>query len=173
MILDNKGILFIQNEEGCRLNAYQDKGGVWTIGYGNTYYLDGTPVKGGDTILQSGANALFEKLTPIYESTVNTIPNLLQNQFNACTSLCWNIGHEAFTTSSLYKKLISDPNSPDRINTVDMTDIHVQQQIKIKELDSIHLITYYFLLWHNDAGMFDIDLFNRRWREALMYFNQD
>jgi lysozyme len=30
------GIKLIKNFEGCRLSAYQDSVGVWTIGYGHT-----------------------------------------------------------------------------------------------------------------------------------------
>lgn len=38
----------------------RDVGGVWTIGYGNTMYQDGSPVRQGDTITQQGADDLFE-----------------------------------------------------------------------------------------------------------------
>jgi lysozyme len=30
------GLAQLKRDEGCRLNAYQDEGGVWTIGYGCT-----------------------------------------------------------------------------------------------------------------------------------------
>lgn len=32
---------------------------MWTIGYGNTRYQDGTAVKNGDTITKAGADDLF------------------------------------------------------------------------------------------------------------------
>ncbi|CAK6691876.1 hypothetical protein VB734_00240 [Synechococcus sp. BA-124 BA4] len=41
--------------EGCRLTAYPDPetgGDPWTIGWGTTTYINGTPVKVGDTISQ-------------------------------------------------------------------------------------------------------------------------
>jgi lysozyme len=43
--------------EGCRLMAYQDSGGVWTIGIGHT----GADVTPGMVITQAEAQALFEK----------------------------------------------------------------------------------------------------------------
>ena len=36
MNISNKGIELIKQFEGCRLKAYQDSVGVWTIGYGHT-----------------------------------------------------------------------------------------------------------------------------------------
>lgn len=31
-----EGLALTREFEGCRLEAYQDQGGVWTIGYGHT-----------------------------------------------------------------------------------------------------------------------------------------
>lgn len=44
------------------LNFYfeRDVAGVWTIGYGNTYYPNGTKVKQGDRITQAQADEMFE-----------------------------------------------------------------------------------------------------------------
>ena len=36
MQLSNKGHDILKYFEGCRLTAYQDSVGVWTIGYGHT-----------------------------------------------------------------------------------------------------------------------------------------
>lgn len=33
--ISSAGINFITSEEGCRLKAYKDQVGVWTIGYGH------------------------------------------------------------------------------------------------------------------------------------------
>lgn len=41
--------------EGCRLTAYQDTGGIWTIGFGHT----GPEVKMGLTITQDQADSMF------------------------------------------------------------------------------------------------------------------
>lgn len=42
-------------DEGFRSRAYQDTVGVWTIGYGQTRWADGTPVREGDRITQPAA----------------------------------------------------------------------------------------------------------------------
>ena len=38
---------FIKKEEGWRDKAYQDPGGIWTIGYGRTRNPDGSAIKPG------------------------------------------------------------------------------------------------------------------------------
>lgn len=43
--VSNQAAQMIKNFEGYKEKAYADSVGVWTIGYGNTYYADGTPVK--------------------------------------------------------------------------------------------------------------------------------
>lgn len=47
-IISENGLALIKRFEGCRLTAYQDSVGVWTIGYGHT--LD---VSKGRTLLRS------------------------------------------------------------------------------------------------------------------------
>ena len=64
------GIALIKQFEGCRLEAYKDSAGIPTIGYGNTYYPDGTKVKIGDKITQQRAEELLQVLLPHYEKIV-------------------------------------------------------------------------------------------------------
>ena len=45
----DKVIILLKAYEGFRSKAYKDAVGVWTIGFGSTY-VDGRPVKRGDTI---------------------------------------------------------------------------------------------------------------------------
>ena len=45
----------IKQFEGLKLNAYQDSGGVWTIGYGTTS-INGVPVYPGQSITEAQAN---------------------------------------------------------------------------------------------------------------------
>ncbi|HDT4264695.1 TPA: lysozyme, partial [Enterobacter kobei] len=52
MQTSDKGIALIKQFEGCRLTAYQDSVGVWTIGYGWTQPVDGKPIRAGMTIKQ-------------------------------------------------------------------------------------------------------------------------
>lgn len=47
--------------EGCKLTAYQDTAGIWTIGHGHTGTVNGWPVQAGMTITQEQADALMQE----------------------------------------------------------------------------------------------------------------
>jgi lysozyme len=70
-------------------------------------YLEGTRVRLADPeITRAEAENLFVNTLTKYEDTVNkTTKGLNQNQFDACVSLCYNIGREAFTSSTLVKMI--------------------------------------------------------------------
>ena len=79
------GINLICSFEGLRLKAYDDGGGVWTIGYGTTIYPNGVQVKKGDTCTLEQAKAYMAHDLKRFESAVNsavTVP-INQNQFDA------------------------------------------------------------------------------------------
>ncbi|RYY00392.1 lysozyme [bacterium] len=107
MRLDDLGKQFIKDEEGLVLTAYLCPASVWTIGYGNTYYLDNSKVKKGDKITKEQAVKLFESKLGFYENTVskNIKVELNQNKFNALVSFCYNVGASAFLSSTLLKKV--------------------------------------------------------------------
>jgi lysozyme len=94
MKTSQKGIELIKLFEGCKLKSYKCPSNVWTIGYGNTFYLDGSKVLMGQKISQIEADMLLLKLLPKYEATVikNIKVTLNQNQFDALVSFCWNCG---------------------------------------------------------------------------------
>jgi lysozyme len=94
MKTSQKGIELIKLFEGCKLKSYKCPASVWTIGYGNTFYLDGSKVLMGQKISQVEADMLLLKLLPKYEATVikNIKVALNQNQFDALVSFCWNCG---------------------------------------------------------------------------------
>ena len=94
MKTSQKGIELIKIFEGCKLKSYKCPAGVWTIGFGNTFYLDGSKVLMGQKISQVEADMLMLKLQPKYEATVikNIKVALNQNQFDALVSFCWNCG---------------------------------------------------------------------------------
>lgn len=50
----------IKKYEGCRLEAYRCPAGVWTIGWGTTFYPDGSRVKKGDKITQQQADNILQ-----------------------------------------------------------------------------------------------------------------
>lgn len=97
---------WIENEEGCRLKAYQDSRGIWTIGVGMTK-LYGHPVKPGDTISQQEADRLFGVLVAAFQSRVLQLVKvpLTENQITALVSFAYNEGLNAFACSTLLKKL--------------------------------------------------------------------
>lgn len=93
---------FIAKWEGCRLTAYQDVVGVWTIGYGRT-----TNVHQGDTCTQEQADAWLAEEVETFRRGVRgaVLVPLTDNQLAACTSLAYNIGLAAFRGSTLLRKL--------------------------------------------------------------------
>lgn len=111
MRISKNGLNFLKKEEGFRKNAYQDSVGVWTIGYGNTRYENGTPVKKGDTVTDERAEQLFLNTLKTYENAVNSTikAKLNQNQFDALVSLTYNIGTAGFSRSKLAKLVNQNP----------------------------------------------------------------
>lgn len=92
------GIDLIKRFESCRLNAYQDSRGIWTIGWGHTH-----GVCEGMTETQDEANADLAADLEEYETYVNayvTVP-LRQNQFDALVSFCYNLGPGTLKRSDL------------------------------------------------------------------------
>lgn len=107
MHVSPSGVDLICNFEGLRLKAYDDGVGVWTIGFGTTKYPNGIRVKKGDTCTLDQAKAYMQNDVKSFEQTVNNtvkVP-LNQNQFDALVSLAYNIGTNAFSKSTLVKKL--------------------------------------------------------------------
>lgn len=103
MKTSQNGLDIIRVAEGCRLKAYLDGGGVWTIGYGLTSAAGIIKVGKGLTITQEEAETYLEKAVEKFERAVLraiTVP-LSQNQFDACVSLAYNIGETQFTKSSV------------------------------------------------------------------------
>lgn len=93
MKINQKGLNLIKECEGCRLTAYKDAVGVWTIGYGHT-----TNVRQGDKITQAEADALLVKDIARFESTVNIANDKYnydfnENEFSALVSFAFNIGN--------------------------------------------------------------------------------
>ncbi|WP_279204570.1 lysozyme [Obesumbacterium proteus] len=107
MRASENGIRLIKQFEGCRLTAYQDSVGVWTIGYGWTQPVDGKPVGEGVTITQQKANQLLTEGVAQFEKGVNSLVtvSLNQNQFDALVDFVYNLGVNALKGSTLLKKL--------------------------------------------------------------------
>jgi lysozyme len=101
--INTAGLTLIRNFEGCRLQAYDDGTGVWTIGFGHT----GSGVRPGLTWTQDQADqALLDDLA-VYEKGVNDLisRNLSSNQFSALVSFAYNVGLGALGNSTLLRLL--------------------------------------------------------------------
>lgn len=87
--ISNNGLALIKKFEGCRLTAYQDSVGVWTIGYGHT-----SGVRKGQTITQIQADSFLKSDCANAEKSVNSYSkyNWNQNQFDALVSFTFNCG---------------------------------------------------------------------------------
>ncbi|AEN65421.1 glycoside hydrolase family 24 [Enterobacter soli] len=107
MQTSEKGIALIKEFEGCKLTAYQDSVGIWTIGYGWTQPVDGKTIRGGMTIKQETAERLLKTGLVSYESDVSRLVKvgLTQGQFDALVSFTYNLGSRSLSTSTLLRKL--------------------------------------------------------------------
>lgn len=100
------GLDLIRRWEGCRLKAYRDSAGVWTIGYGLTSAAGIVQVYEGMIITQRQADDYLARALVKYEQAVEqaiTRP-MTQPQFDALTSLCYNIGPGALAGSSVVRR---------------------------------------------------------------------
>jgi len=97
---------FLKGVEGCRLKAYQDSRGIWTIGYGFTT-IYGRPVKPSDTISQAQADWMLAKKALEFQTHVLDLVHvpLTANQLTALVSFAFNEGWGALAASTLLKKL--------------------------------------------------------------------
>ena len=123
MVVSLFGVDLICGFEGKRLAAYDDGVGVWTIGFGTTVYPNGIKVKKGDTCTEAQAKTYMAHDLKKFEATVNkaVTVQLNQNQFDALVSLAYNIGTNAFSKSTLVKKL----NANDIRGAADQFDVWV------------------------------------------------
>lgn len=101
--VSDDGIALIKEFEGCKLEAYQDSVGIWTLGVGHT----GPDVFRGRTITEKEADALLKKDLAAAEKCVNisVFVELSQHEFDGLVSLVFNIGCAAFRGSTLLRKL--------------------------------------------------------------------
>jgi lysozyme len=115
MNLNNDGYKLITDFEGLKLKPYLDSVKIPTIGYGNTYYKDGTRVTMLDKeITQKEAFEMFKEIANRFAKAVSKSLKqpVTQNQFNALVSLAYNIGTGSFIGSTLLKKVNVNPNDP-------------------------------------------------------------
>lgn len=146
MRLNKDGADLIKHFEGCKLRAYQCSAKKWTIGFGNTFYEDGSPVLPGHAITQKKADELFELISDEFSKKVDPIvtEKVNENQFSALVSFAYNCGIANLQKSTLLKKVNADPNDPS--------------------------IRAEFMKWNKAAGKVLTGLTRRREAEANLYF---
>jgi len=146
-LLGRLGEKMIKHYENCELKAYKDIAGVWTIGYGNTFYENGLPVREDDEITQERADSLFWNIVKIFsigvEEEVQSL-DLEQYEFDALVSFAYNVGIDAFIDSTLLEIIKNDKHNYEKI-------------------------TYQWLRWRYSKGRVIKGLINRRETGANLY----
>ena len=101
--LDN----LLKKFEGCRLRAYKDPIGIWTIGYGHTSAAGEPIVKEGLTIRQAEAEEILRRDLGRYEVPVAALVKveLEQHQFDVLVDFAYNAGVGNLKSSTLLKKV--------------------------------------------------------------------
>lgn len=133
------GIALIERFEGLRLEAYQDRAGLWTCGYGHT-----SGVKSGDTCTSAQADEWLESDVADAERAVNVLVKvpLNQNQFDALVSFTYNLGWSALEGSTL---------------------------LRILNAGATSLAAREFLKWDHVAGVVSEGLLRRRTAEQELF----
>jgi lysozyme len=146
--ISTKGLEIIKKYEGFSSKPYLCPSKVITIGYGSTYYEDGSKVKLTDSpITQERATELLEALLVSFERAVDSYCTdaINQNQFDSLVSFAYNCGVGNLKSSTLLRKVNVNPNNP-----------------TIKDE---------FLKWTKGGGKTLSGLVRRRTEEAQLYFS--
>lgn len=149
MKLNDKGYNLIKEFEGLKLKPYLCSANVPTIGYGNTFYENGTKVKLTDApITKERAETLFKSLADKFAIKVLPLIKkpITQNQFNALVSFAYNVGTMALQNSTLLKLVNNNPN-----------DVNIAKE---------------FLKWNKVNKLPIQGLTNRRIKESSLYFTK-
>jgi len=111
MKVNQAGIDLVKAFEGCKLTAYLCPAKIPTIGFGATFYQDGTKVKLGDKITQAQADELLKHHLDTFAERIITYfkKPLNDNQFSAVLSFSYNLGTGALKSSNLLKKINANP----------------------------------------------------------------
>ena len=146
MRISQQGKNFIKKLENIRLNAYLDSGGVPSIGYGNTYYLDDSNVKIGDKISQEEAEILFDGRIAQDEYAITRSARLAnitlsQYQFDALCSIRYNsgsLGRKEYSPT-LWERIVAKTITPDFIKNYLRYDKNGNDVLKNRRLAESNL----------------------------------
>ena len=113
---DAKGGKCVRGEVDCCLKG-RTPSGTPTIGFGTVYYPDGRKVSPKDPPITKERAKQFLKtnLDKLANNILNLYPNLNQQQLDAMSSLCYQVGFAGCTTKApkLSASLKKGPNSPE------------------------------------------------------------
>jgi lysozyme len=114
MRISDKGLELIKHFEGLYLESYLCPAGKWTIGYGTTYYPDGSLVAKGETCTKEEAEQFLRTNLIEFEECVDKLVEfeLEQHQFDALVSFAYNLGCASLKRSTLLKIINVNPNLP-------------------------------------------------------------
>ena len=147
------GLRLIQEFEGFSAKPYKCSAGVWTIGYGSTYYPNGKRVAANDApITREYAEEMQRHIiAKDFEPHINTLLKdeiasgfVNQNMYDAMVSLVYNIGASNFKRSSVVR--------------------HLKNGDKLKAADA-------FLLWNKAGGKVLNGLVRRREKERRLFLS--
>lgn len=98
MKYSKNGYKLTESFEACRLRAYPDTGGKWTIGWGHT-----RGVGPGLTCIQLQADNWLVEDVAFAEAAVNELVtvSLTQDEFDALVDFTFNVGYHNFKTSTM------------------------------------------------------------------------
>lgn len=149
MRTNKKGIDLIKTFEGLRLKPYLCGAGIETIGYGSTFYEDGTKVRLTDKpITEKRAEQLLINTIKVFEKGVLSLTHglfLNDNQVSALVSFAFNVGLANLKKSTLLVILKANPNDK--------------------------AIAGQFMRWNKSNGKVLSGLVTRRREEANLYFS--
>lgn len=152
------GIKILHEFESCKLKAYKCPAGVWTIGWGNTFYEDGSRVKEGDVITQERADSLFLFILTRFEEQARRAitSNVNDNQFSAFVSALYNIGPGSAQKSGLIRLKNGQPSTLLKMINLNPNTPGIRDQ---------------FMLWISKGTPYERGLRRRRAAEADLYFS--
>ena len=128
-------IALIKEREGLRLEAYQDVGGRWTIGYGHAGDVDPDmriDLRKAERLLHQDIARIERFIKKRIKTEVN------QNEFSALVSLAYNIGTGALSNSTVFNAL----NDGDRETAAEAFLMWTKIRIDGELVDSVYLARY-------------------------------
>lgn len=158
MKVNQAGIKLLHEFESCELEAYLCPAGVPTIGWGNTFYEDGSTVRLGDKINQERADSLFDFVLKRFEEQAERAitSNVNENQFSAFTSALYNIGPGSRSKDGLIRLKSGQPSTLLKKININPNDPSIEKE---------------FMKWINIAGIPSKGLKRRRTAESKLYFS--